>query len=235
MTDEKHHFEKVISAAIELQKIYPEAVLVGGTAVALYTHHRYSMDADHVLNHLKDSFNNVLNHLNSLNEWKTARINKPVQILGSFNGIETGLRQLIRTKPLETFNMETPFGMVQIPIKQELLRIKALLCVKRNATRDFVDFVALAETMTNNEIYQSLECMNDYYKVIPNTVELPFLSVILQLAEANPNDLNEDDLTHYKGLVNPYNEWSYIKDQCLNYSVLLSNSTLDNTNETSPC
>jgi len=33
---------------------------------------------------------------------KTARVQRPVQILGSLDGIETGIRQLIRKKPLDS-------------------------------------------------------------------------------------------------------------------------------------
>jgi hypothetical protein len=42
-------WERVLSAAAHLQRILPEAVLVGGTASALYAKHRLSTDADHVL------------------------------------------------------------------------------------------------------------------------------------------------------------------------------------------
>jgi hypothetical protein len=41
-------WERVIHAAAHLQRILPEAVLVGGTASALYAEHRLSTDADHV-------------------------------------------------------------------------------------------------------------------------------------------------------------------------------------------
>ena len=40
--------------------------------------------------------------LESVAGWKTARVQRPVQILGSLDGILTGVRQLIRSKPLET-------------------------------------------------------------------------------------------------------------------------------------
>src|SRR5437763_446307 len=49
-------WEAVLSAAARLQQILPEAVLVGGTASALYAQHRLSRDADHVLPDLKAHF-----------------------------------------------------------------------------------------------------------------------------------------------------------------------------------
>ncbi|MBM4049322.1 MAG: hypothetical protein FJ279_29860 [Planctomycetes bacterium] len=45
-------WERVLSSAAHLQRILPEAVLVGGTAAALYAQHRLSADADPVLTDL---------------------------------------------------------------------------------------------------------------------------------------------------------------------------------------
>ena len=95
-------WEKLLSAAAHLQRILPEAVLVGGTAVAAHVHHRLSYDADHVLNDLRGHFDEILEQLESIAGRQTARIRRPVLILGSLDGIETGIRQLIRETPLET-------------------------------------------------------------------------------------------------------------------------------------
>ena len=72
-----------------------ELVLVGGTASAIHAEHRFSRDADHVLTDLRSRFDDVLKELESVAGWKTARVQRPVQILGSLDGIETGIRQLI--------------------------------------------------------------------------------------------------------------------------------------------
>jgi hypothetical protein len=61
-----------------------------------------STDADHILTDLRQRFDRVLAELESVAGWKTARIRRPVQILGSLDGIETGIRQLIREQPLGT-------------------------------------------------------------------------------------------------------------------------------------
>src|SRR4030042_3671242 len=52
-------WEKVLFAAAYLQKILPQAVLVGGSASALLARHRISLDADHVLTDLKQRFDQV--------------------------------------------------------------------------------------------------------------------------------------------------------------------------------
>jgi hypothetical protein len=118
-------WERVIHAAAHLQQILPEAVLVGGTASALYADHRLSTDADHVLTDLRKRFDDILTQLESVSGWQTARITRPVQILGSLDGIETGVRQLIRREPLETMRMDCHGVQVTVPTTSEMLRRSA--------------------------------------------------------------------------------------------------------------
>lgn len=49
-------WELVLSSAARLQRILPDAVLVGGTAAAIHVGHRFSRDADHILTDLRDRF-----------------------------------------------------------------------------------------------------------------------------------------------------------------------------------
>jgi len=49
----------------------------------------------------------VLAALESVAGWKTARLKRPVLILGNLDGIETGVPQLIRDEPLETVHLAT--------------------------------------------------------------------------------------------------------------------------------
>jgi len=136
-------WEQVLSAAARLQHILPEAVLVGGTASALYAEHRLSTDANHVLPDLRpllrlrsgQGFDQVLAELESVAGWKTARVKRPVEILGSLDGIETGVRQLIRDEPLETTQIERFGQKITIPTQAEILRIKGVLILKRSTTR----------------------------------------------------------------------------------------------------
>jgi hypothetical protein len=92
-------WERVLSTAARLQRILPEAVLVGGTATALYAQHRMSTDADHVLTDLRDHFDEILGQLESVAGWKTDRVQRAVQSAGSLDGIDTGMRQSIRHAP----------------------------------------------------------------------------------------------------------------------------------------
>ena len=125
-------WDALLSSAAHLQKIVPGAVLVGGTAAATYAHHRVSVDHDHTLTDLRERFDSVLADLESVAGWQTARIRRPVLILGSLDGIETGIRQLIRSEPLETAEIETEGIRLTLPTREEMLRVKSVLILKRN-------------------------------------------------------------------------------------------------------
>src|SRR5207237_9062470 len=112
-------WEHLLSAAAHLQQILPGATLVGGTAAAIFAHHRASYDADHVLNDLRSRFDQVLAQLESVAGWRTARVNRPVLILGSLDGIETGVRQLIRNTPLQTQTVTVSRHRLQLPPEEE--------------------------------------------------------------------------------------------------------------------
>lgn len=85
------------------------------------------MDHDHTLTDLRSRFDDVLANLESVAGWKTARVRRPVLILGSLDGIETGVRQLIRETPLETETVEIAGERLTVPTRAEMLRIKAVL------------------------------------------------------------------------------------------------------------
>ena len=78
-----------------------------------------------MLTDLRHRFDEVLAELESVAGWKTARVQRPVQILGSLDGIETGVRQLIRDEPLETAAVDYHGARINVPTESEILRIRA--------------------------------------------------------------------------------------------------------------
>ena len=64
---------QVLESAGRLQELVPDAVLVGGSAAALYAGHRDSYDHDHVVRNLADRFDAVLDALESEDGWVTNR------------------------------------------------------------------------------------------------------------------------------------------------------------------
>ncbi|HEY5288117.1 MAG TPA: hypothetical protein VIJ50_13525 [Solirubrobacteraceae bacterium] len=51
--------DDVLEKAAQLQELVPGAVLVGGSAAALYAHHRQSFDHDHVVADLAERFDAI--------------------------------------------------------------------------------------------------------------------------------------------------------------------------------
>jgi hypothetical protein len=205
-------WERVLAAAAHLQQILPEAVLVGGTAAAVYAKHRLSRDADHVVPDLRERFDAVLAELESVAGWKTARINRPVQILGSLDGIETGVRQLIRKEPLETRKVVRGDYSLTLPTEAEMLRIKAVLILRRNATRDYVDFVALADHLGSAAAVQALRRFDELYP--QPSGESAAQQLIVQLGTPLPYDLGTFNLSEYRNLDVKWHSWDSVKAAC---------------------
>jgi hypothetical protein len=212
-------WEHVLSAAAHLQRIIPGAVLVGGTAAAVYAGHRISSDADHVVTDLRERFDHVLAELEAVAGWKTARIRRPVQILGSLDGIETGVRQLIRDEPLETTQINYGGSLITVPTVAEMLRIKAVLILQRNATRDYLDFVALADHAGDEKLIEALRRFDDLYPQ-PNE-ESALHQLQIQLANPMPYDLEGVDLSEYKNLNQRWQNWQAVKVACAHYAMLI--------------
>jgi hypothetical protein len=207
-------WEGVLAASVRLQRLIPDAVLVGGSAAALHAGHRVSLDDDHVMRDLKERFDEVLGALETTDGWITARVKRPVLILGSLEGVETGIRQLIRQRPLEVEEVATPSGPVRVPTLREMARIKAWLVLQRNATRDYLDFAALADRL-GAEAQAAVIEMDDYYvdQRGPGGMRIA-TQVAKQLADPAPYDLSEIDLRRYRGLLPRWQEWAEVQAIC---------------------
>lgn len=216
------NWEKLIEAAAAIQGIIPGTVMVGGSAAAIHLKHRYSYDADHVLTDLKENYQEILNFLEGRDDWETARILPPKLILGRFQGVETGIRQLRRTRSLETEMVAIGDRSIIVPTIPEMLRTKGWMIVSRNAARDYVDFIALAEKMSLEDAADTLKDFDDYYlDLIRGKDASPVMQLVKQLAEPKPGDLDEIDLSHYKGIAPPYDSWDYIVGICEKISVAI--------------
>ena len=212
-------WQLVLRASVRLQQLVPDAVLVGGTAAALHVRHRVSLDDDHVIRDLSERFEDVLEALETTDGWVTARIKRPVLILGSLDGVETGIRQLIRRRPLEVEEVAVPTGGIRVPTLAETARVKGWLILRRNATRDYLDFAALADRL-GPEIADVVIGMDDYYadQRGPEGKRVA-TQLAKQLAEPAPYDLSQVDLLHYRGLLPRWQDWSEVQSVCRQVSV----------------
>jgi hypothetical protein len=212
-------WERVLAASVRLQQLVPDAVLVGGSAAALHAGHRVSLDDDHVIRDLVERFDEILDALEASDGWVTARVKRPVLILGSLEGIETGIRQLIRQRPLEVQDVATASGTVRVPTLREMVRVKGWLILQRNATRDYLDFAALADRLGPDAPAAVTE-MDDYY-VDQRGPEGRRIATQLakQLAEPKPYDLSTMDLRHYRGLLPRWQDWPEVLTVCRQIAV----------------
>lgn len=205
-------WDAVLQAAARLQQLVPDAVLVGETAAARHAGHRVSFDDDHVLADLRERFDTVLGDLEATAGWVTARVRRPVLILGSLDGVETGVRNLIRRRPLEIEQVSVGTASVRLPTLAELLRIKAWLCLVRNATRDYLDVVALCDRLGPSSVDVLLGLDNYYADQAGPGGRRVATQVAKQLAQPEPGDLSELDLALYRQLDRRWHDWSAVAD-----------------------
>jgi hypothetical protein len=204
--------DDVLEKAAQLQELVPGAVLVGGSAAALYAHHRQSFDHDHVVIDLAERFDAILQNLEALGDWSMTRAQPGKIILGELGGIETGLRQLLRSRPLETVDAEVRGKRLVVPTAGEILRIKAWLSLNRNQTRDYLDIAALADQIGLDDAATVLADMDDYYADINRRPEAVATQLAKQLADPQPRDADvTKQLASYKALDARWHDWSAVK------------------------
>lgn len=202
--DTHSDWEDLLAAERHLQTLVEGSVLVGGTAAALHAGHRVSMDGDHVVADLRDRFDEVLADLEAVAGWRTSRVRRPVLILGKLNGVLTGIRQLRRVQPLDT---EEIAGL-RVPTLAEMARIKAWLLATRFTTRDYLDAVVLFERLGEEGTREALRTLDTIYPQPSGASVLA--EVVDRLGSARPVDVAEIDLTSYRGLQPPWNDWEYV-------------------------
>ena len=209
---------RVLESAARLQSVVPDAVLVGGSAAALYAGHRDSFDHDHVLADLVDRYEAVLDAVEATEGWATSvRASKPpFTIMGSLDGVEAGLRQMRRIRPLETAEVAVSAGAVVVaPTEAEALRVKAYLVVQRNVVRDYIDVVALAGHIGEEVAVGVLSDIDDYYADRSGDPSSVLTSLVIALADPSPRDTDViDELPRYKGLDSRWHRWSDVVEAC---------------------
>jgi len=193
----------------------PDSVLVGGSAAATHVRHRVSFDHGHVVADLRERFDGVLEALESTEGWVTAQVKRPVLILGCLDGVETGIRQLIRRRPLEVEEVDWKGQRLRVPTLAETTRVKGWMVLTRNATRDYLDLVALADRL-GEDAPQVVLSMDEYYadQRGPDGQRIA-TQLAKQLAKPAPYDLDAVDLQRYRQLQPRWRDWSAVAAACL--------------------
>jgi hypothetical protein len=228
MTKEPPDLERVLEAAARLQSMVPDAVLVGGSAAGHHTGHRISFADDHAVTDLISRFDDVLTALEETDGWVTARVKRPVMILGRLDGVETGIRNLIRRRALEVEEVRLGRKKIRVPTLEEIARIKAWLCLIRNATRDYLDFAALSDRLGTSRAVDVVLSMDAYYadQLGPGGRRIA-TQVARQLAEPLPDDLSQVDLALYRRLEPRWRDWGAVADACRRVAVAVLERTAE--------
>jgi len=203
-----------MESAAHLQRLVPGAVLVGGSAAILYADHRESQDHDHVLADLNDRFEMVLEAVEEDEGWATNRVTPGKVILGNLDGIEAGVRQMIRKAPLEVAKVEVPSGgEVTVPTLEETLRIKAFLIIRRNQTRDYLDLAALSATLGVDRAAEALSQIDAYYADQTEAGDGVASQLVRQLSDPKPADSSViAQLSSYRRLQQRWKDWSAVTE-----------------------
>lgn len=209
-------FQGLLVSAARLQQLVPDAVLVGGSAAALHARHRVSFDHDHVVTSLRDRFDLILDALEREGDWVTNRVTYGKIILEELGGIETGIRQLIRARPLEVEQVEVGANLrLTVPTVDEIVRVKAFLIVKRNQVRDYLDVAALADHTGVAHVARVLQDIDAYYQDLAPQDATLALQVATQLADPKPRDSRTTArLSGYKGLAGRWHDWGQVTAVC---------------------
>jgi len=225
MPDPSPTLRKVLLSAARLQNVVPDAILVGGSVAALYAGHRDSFDHDHVLTDLVERYEVVLEAVEATEGWATSvRASRPpFTIMGRLGGVEAGLRQLRRTRPLESTRVEIQDHTVVVPTEPEALRIKAYLVVQRNYVRDYLDVVAMSDHMGHDTAVDVLMGIDDYYEDRSGEKGSVLTALVISLADPHPRDSDvTSELPRYKGLNARYHDWSEVVAVCQSLALRIS-------------
>jgi len=216
LDDASPQLQAVLESASRLQELVPDAVLVGRSAAALYAAHRDSFDHDHVVADLRDRFDLVLEALEAEGEWVTNRVRPGKVILGRLGDIEAGVRQMIRSRPLETTEIALASGRtLRVPTAEETLRIKGFLIVRRNQTRDYLDVAALAVRYGMDVAARVLARIDDYYADQHGAGGGVAAQVARQLSDPRPADTSTTgQLASYRNLAPRWHDWRQVTTVC---------------------
>ena len=129
---------------------------------------------------------------------------------------------MIREQPLETQEIAIGDVRLVVPTEAELLRIKGVLILKRNATRDYLDFAALAERIGAERVVEALAPLDQLYPQSNGESALQQLQV--QLSNPLPYDLEDTNLSEYRRLDPKWHNWERVKEVCANTAVELFKS-----------
>jgi hypothetical protein len=123
-------------------------------------------------------------------------------------------------RPLDTQTIAWRGQTIWLPTPAEMRRIEVILIPRRNATRDYLDFVAMADRLGDAGAAEALRPLDLLYYPQPSK-ESPLQQLLVQLAEPLPYDLEELRLGEYRRLVSPWRDWATVRGECARHATSL--------------
>lgn len=165
----------------------------------------------------------ILEALESEGEWVTNRVRPGKIILDRLGDIEAGVRQMMRTRPLEVVEISLPSGAsLRVPTAEEALRVKGFLIVRRNQTRDYLDVAALADRLGGRTAAAVLAAIDDYYVDQHGTGRGVAAQLARQLADPRPKDVSVTrQLGAYRNLGARWTDWNEVRATCQDIATLM--------------
>jgi len=108
----------------------------------------------------------------------------------------------------------------------------AVLILKRNATRDYVDFAALADHMGTRLPVDALRSFDQLYP--QESGQSALQQLLAQLSDARPFDLQKVSLLTYKGLAPKWQDWHAVKRVCADQAVAVFDQITSTQREDEP-
>jgi hypothetical protein len=129
----------------------------------------------------------------------------PMRNVVNFRNIETCIKELKRTVPLETVAVEQDGRQVFVPTNREILIIKSSLILLRNATMDYVDLAIFSSRIG---ALKSAEALKDLDKIYPLSNEMSVLQQMLkQIGSPFPYDFADITLGSCESLAPKWCIW----------------------------
>jgi len=104
-----------------------------------------------------------------------------------------------------------------------------VLILKRNATRDYLDFVALTDLIGEGKVADALRRFDRLYPQPSGESALQQLQI--QLATPLPFDLDQVKLSEYKHLGARWHDWEVVKAVCANCATLIFDRIIGSESE----
>ena len=168
---------------------------------------------------LRSDFQEIVRILEETPQWRTARLQPPVLILGSISGIPVGFRQARHAGVIDSIIVHVAEGPLRVATLDEMIGMKAYMAYSRNAVRDYLDFAALSACMDDEAVVASLLKSDTRYGHLQTSSVA--LAIARRLSDPKPCDLEQVQLDAYKGLVPAWRSWPRVEECSRRFGDLL--------------